>query len=183
VWEHYKSIQKGVGSVAIAGSVSFPTLSNIGLSKEDKAMVALMHNTFKIFKVVLQMTTSAAEIFPEATNTFKDIGVTTLTGMQTQLQAHNQVWMQKALPTEALPAWHGLESSTLDMAKQDHFFTAMKYTAYKNQVQRPQWCDKKVLGKPHQQQHQPLKGKWPKMALSNSSTSSGLGVGNSTPCH
>ena len=48
-----------------------------------------MCDVFKIFKVVLQMTTSVAEIFPKAAITFKDIGITALTSMCTQLQAHN----------------------------------------------------------------------------------------------
>ena len=64
--------------------------------------------------------------------------------------------MWKALPLEALLAWHGLELSTLNMAKCDCFFTTMKYAMYKNQAQKPkpQWHNKKAttgstLGRTH----------------------------------
>ncbi len=160
--------------------VSFPTSSNISLSKEEKHTVVLHHDAFKIFKVVLQMATMAANTYPKVADALKDIGITALTGMHSQLRTRDQAWIRKALPVDALPTWHGLKSSTLDPADQDWFFMAMKYAAYHQQSQKPWWSDKQKQSlQLSNRPATPGKGKWQKPTNPSSTPSSGLGVGAS----
>ena len=137
VWERYKSIRKSVAGVPAAAGVSFPKSSNIGLSKEEKVLVQQQHDTFKTFKVILQLCVAATEQFPEASEALDDIAAASLAGMRTQLRARDHTWMKKALPAEAVPAWYALDSTTITPADHSRFFSALQYAAYKQQASKP----------------------------------------------
>jgi hypothetical protein len=64
----------------------------------------------------------------------EDIASVTLTRMRTQLQARGHTWMKKALPSEAVPAWHALDSATITATDHECFFSAMQYVAYRQQA-------------------------------------------------
>jgi hypothetical protein len=137
VWEWYKMICKSVSGVPAAAGVLFPSSSNVGLSKDEKAIVTAHHEMFKTFKVIVQLCVMALEQFPEAAEALEDIAYTGLAGMRAQIRACDNMWMKKALPLEALPAWHALESSTISIVERERFFHAMQYAALKQQAAKP----------------------------------------------
>jgi hypothetical protein len=121
----------------MAAGVSFPKSSNIGLLKEEKVLVQQQHNTFKTFKVILQLCFAATKQFPNTLEAFDNIATAALTGMCMQLCMCDHMWMKKALPAEVVLAWYTLDSMTIMPADQSHFFSALQYMAFKQQASKP----------------------------------------------
>ncbi len=135
---HLKAVQHQVQGIPVGNRITFPQSSNIGLSKDKKATIAQMVDSFKLFHTILQISTCLALRHPDAMEEIKDIPTTTLIGMWTQLHAHNEQWMTCALPAEALPAFHAMEGSTLMVQDHEQFFSALKFTTLKQQASKPQ---------------------------------------------
>jgi hypothetical protein len=190
VWEQYKTICKSVSGMPAVAGVSFLKSSNISLLKEEKVLVQQQHNTFKTFKVILQLCIVANEQFPNALEAFNDIAATTLTGMCTQLHVRNHMWMKKVLPVEVVPAWYMLNSTTITPTNQSHFFSALQYMAFKQQASKPsgqsnsnksggkQWNNNNKSNHPNQSSSSSTKGKphggktWNTQSSTNNNTNS-----------
>jgi hypothetical protein len=83
--KRYKAVHSAVKSIAVSGGVTFPTSSNISLSKEEKMAITQLQDVFKNFHVILQLCVSVAELYPYVSDVIEDIMVTALMGMRTQL--------------------------------------------------------------------------------------------------
>jgi hypothetical protein len=105
VWERYQTVHKNALGIPAGGGVSFPSLLGIGLLKDEKILVKHQEETFKTFKVVLQLHVSATNQFPTPLTPLK-------TSHQQPLQACAPNSMlrtiQKVLPAEAVLAWHAI---------------------------------------------------------------------------
>jgi len=104
-----KAICCQVQGILVGSGLAFLQLSNIGLLKDEKVAVMRMADSFKLFCMILQISTHLALCHPDTVEDIKDITTATLISMQTQLCAHNEQWMTCALPMEALPAFHAME--------------------------------------------------------------------------
>lgn len=135
--DRLRAARRQVQGFTVGDGVNFPSSSNIGLSKEEKAAVTHMQESFKIFRTILQLCARMAIRFPEAAEDIEDIAAAALVGMRTQLRARDDAWMRKALPAEALPAFRAFEGSSILGQDKERFFSALKFAALKQQATKP----------------------------------------------
>jgi len=136
--DRLKAVRRQVQGITVGSGLAFPQLSNIGLSKDEKTAIAWMADSFKLFCMILQLSTHLALRHLDAAEDIKDITTAALVGMRTQLRARDKQWMTKALPSEALPTFRAMEGSTLMAQDRKRFFGALKFAMLKQQAARPQ---------------------------------------------
>jgi len=105
--DRLKAIRRQVQGILVGSGLAFLQSSNIGLLKDEKAAVVRMADSFKLFRMILQISARLALHHPDTTEDIEDIATAALVGMQTQLCACDKQWM-----TCALPAFHVMEGST-----------------------------------------------------------------------
>jgi hypothetical protein len=132
--QRYETIRKSVSSVQAAGGVAFPSSSGVKFDKKDKPLVAHQLETYRMFTVIVQLCVAAQELFPDASDALTDIAHVALAGMQVQLQSRDELWIKRALPEAALPAFHALGGSTITPAVRERFLAAMQLAALQQQA-------------------------------------------------
>ncbi|ELR23751.1 uncharacterized protein ACA1_195730 [Acanthamoeba castellanii str. Neff] len=185
--DQLKIIHHQVHVIPITSRVTFPQLSNIGLSKDKKAAITHMQDSFKLFQMTLQIVACMAHHFPNTKSDIKDIATVALIGMCTLLHTCNETWMVKALLVEVLPMFCALEGSLVLAQDCDCFFSALKFAALKQQASKPsakpngKWkgslSQLSSSSSSSSSSFPKLKGKKP--YYNKSSTSSGHGAGSS----